>query len=355
MIFSKTDHEVMTFALELANKGRYYVQPNPMVGCVITDKNNEIIASGFHQQYGNAHAEVNALADLAQSTNILPRQTLKIFITLEPCCHQGKTPACVDVIIDSGIKTVIIAMLDPNPNVSGKGVELLKAQGIKVLVGLQAQQARQLNQVFIKAMTEKLPFVTCKVGMSLDGKTAMNNGQSKWITSKESRLDGQRLRMTCDAIVTGSGTVLADNPHLTVRLPDVLRPPIRIVLDTQAKIQSDANIFSDHAPSQHYTKHNAVLNQQGSIDLKILFAQLYRQGICHILLEAGAKLVGSMLTEQLIDEFVFYSAPLIMGSQAKSAIALPVEQLEEAVRLNITQVRPIGQDLKIIATPLKSL
>lgn len=347
----------MATAITLAAKGRYHTQPNPMVGCVIVDGHNTIIAKGYHQQYGQAHAEINALNDLKQLVCQPNRASLKMFITLEPCCYHGKTAACTNAIIQSGIKTVIIAMLDPNPKVSGQGVMVLEKNGIKVLVGVQAQSAQALNPAFIQAMQTSLPFITCKIGMSLDGKTAMANGQSKWITSLQARADVQKLRMGVDAIMTGVGTVLADNPNLSVRLEQLVsRPPIRIVLDSQARLNGHYQIFLSNTPNQpttqHITKHNTPLNAQGQIDLPLLLAQLFNQGIRHILLEAGSILVGSMLKAQLINQFVIYTAPKLLGCSARDVIKLPIDSLDEAINLELTQVRLIGQDIKITAKPI---
>lgn len=339
------DQATMQLALNLAQQGRYCVQPNPMVGCIITNPDNKVVAQGYHQDYGKAHAEVNALANF--QTN--KPQTHKLFVTLEPCCHQGKTPPCVNAIINSGIKTVFIAMLDPNPKVSGKGVKLLKQAGIKVSIGLCKQEAQALNKPFIKAMQTGLPFVVCKIAMSLDGKTAMANGQSKWITSPASRDDAQTLRLASDAILTGSGTVLADNPRLTVRLSECSRPPIRIVLDTQNKIPADFNIFSNDATTHHHTRHNTDLNSDNKIALEPLLRQYHQDGINHILLEAGNTLVGAMLEQHLIDEFVFYTAPLLLGNTAKSAITMPIDNLSDAAKLEIINTQMIGKDLKITA------
>lgn len=348
MAFLPSESKAMSLALQLAQKGRYCTQPNPMVGCVITDAKDQVIASGYHKRYGGAHAEINALKSLKEITPPPQPSRLKIFTTLEPCCFSGKTPPCIDAIISSGIKTIIVAMIDPNPKVSGKGIARLKQVGINVGVGLLAAEAQQLNLPFIKSMQTKMPFVRCKIAMSLDGKIAMANGNSKWITSTASRADAQKLRAEADAILTGSGTVLVDNPHLTARHPDCSRAPIRIVLDTNNRIKKNANIFSNEAKTWIYSKDNSIL-KNNKIALKPLLKELYNKQIYHILLEAGSNLVSSFLSEQLIDELIIYTAPLLLGTDTKEVVNLKINNLDEALKLNITSVQQIGNDVKISA------
>lgn len=352
MIFSKAEYVVMALALKLAQKAKYHTQPNPMVGCVITDADNQVLASGYHQHYGGNHAEVEALNVLEQLNHSPIRQRLKLFVTLEPCCFVGKTPPCTEIILKSGIKKVVIAMLDPNPKVSGRGVKILKKSDVDVKIGLLETEAKQLNYAFVKAMKIQRPFVRCKIAMSLDGKTAMKNGQSHWISNQHARDDVQMLRMEADAILTGSGTVLSDNPHLNVRQKNCTRPPVRIVLDTNNRIALSAYIFSNEAPTLHCTRNNTqVLDNK--IALKPLLKKLHQQGINHILLEAGSTLVGTMLAAGLIDEFIIYTAPLIMGSGTKNMVDLAIKSLENAIRLEIKSVRMIGNNLKITAVPEK--
>ncbi len=345
MTFLKIDYKIMSLAIKLAQKGKYHTQPNPMVGCVITDHDHNILATGYHKKYGGDHAEIVALKNLANNKN-----ATIAYITLEPCCYHGKTPACTDALIKSNIKTVIIASLDSNPKVSGMGVKELKKNSIKVSHGLMQQEENRLNKAFVKAHNTQTPFVVAKIAMSLDGKTATSSGQSKWITSKHSRLDGQKLRMQADAILTGSGTVIADNPNMTVRLDGVSRQPIRLVIDSDNKVSRRANIFNSLAETRHFTKYNAPI-KNGKIDLKKLLQNLYQDNINHILLEAGANLVGIMLKMGLIDELVIYTSPIIMGKNSKSAFGLNIVNLNDAVKLDINNIVIIGNDLKIIATP----
>jgi diaminohydroxyphosphoribosylaminopyrimidine deaminase/5-amino-6-(5-phosphoribosylamino)uracil reductase len=342
--FSINDTHFMSLALKLANKGVYGVQPNPMVGCVIV-KNKQIVAKGYHQTFGQAHAEINALAQINHQAS-----NTTMYVTLEPCAHQGKTPPCAQAIIDAGVEVVVIATLDPNPLVSGKGVAMLENAGIKVKTGLLEDEAKNLNRGFIKRMKTNFPFVTCKIAMSLDGKTAMASGESKWITGAAARQDVQKLRAKNQAILTGSGTILADNPSLTVRLDNINSTPLRVVIDGKNKITNTTlKIFSSDAPTQVFNPGNTPL-KDGKLDLSNVLLQLATQGVNSILLEAGAGLCGAMLEAGLIDEFVIYTAPILMGSDAASMVTLPIENMANKVELNISDIRMVGKDIKITAT-----
>lgn len=343
--FSINDIQIMSLALKLASQGRHGVGANPMVGCVIT-KNDQPIAQGYHQTYGQAHAEINALAQLNHQA-----QAATLYLTLEPCSHQGKTPPCAQAIINSGVSKVIIAMLDPNPLVNGQGVAMLKAAGIIVQIGLLAEQAILLNRGYITRMHHGRPFVTCKIASSLDGKTAMHSGESKWITGEYARQEVQTLRSTHQAIMTGSGTLLADNPCMTLRQAGVDFTPLRIVIDGKHQItDTTLNIFSDEAPTQVFNPDNTPLASSGKLDLRAVLQQLGHQGINSILLEAGPGLIGAMIEYQLIDEFIIYTAPLLMGSSAHSMIQLPIDTMSQALRLTISDVRMVGDDLRITAS-----
>lgn len=345
MSFSKIDYQMMTLAISLAKKGKYHTQPNPMVGCVITDDKDNILATGYHKYYGGDHAEIVALKNLNNN------KECTMYVSLEPCCFHNKTPACTKAIIKSNIKRVVIATLDVNPKVAGKGVLELKKHNINVSYGLLATQAADINREFIDAHTNKTPFIRAKIAMSIDGKTATEDGQSKWITNEYARDDVQKLRAKADAILTGSGTVIADNPYMTVRFKKVSRPPIRLVIDSQNIINKSANIFNNTAPTRHYTKDNTQLDKNGKINLKALLQQLYNDNINHILLEAGATLTGLMLEQKLIDEIIIYTAPTIMGSNARSAFNINIDSLDKTIKLNIKSIRLIGDNIKIIATP----
>ena len=334
----------MDLALKLAHQGMQGVGANPMVGCVI-EKAGSIIAQGYHQTFGQAHAEVNALEQINYQA-----KDSTLYVTLEPCSHQGKTPPCAQAIINSGVKKVIIAMLDPNPLVSGQGVSMLKNSGIEVEVGLLEEQAQQLNRGFIKRMETQRPFVTCKIAMSLDGKTAMASGESQWITGEAARTDVQHLRAKNQAIVTGSGTVLSDNPLMTVRLDTSTVTPLRVVIDSQQQITDQTfNIFSDDAPTLLLNPGNSKILKNGKIDLADALKQLGKQGINTVLLEAGPNLIGAMIEAKLVDELVIYTAPLLMGSNANSMATLALNTMENKIQLDLSDIRMVGNDIRITA------
>jgi len=335
----------MDLALKLARLGIHGVGANPIVGCVI-EKDGKIIATGYHKTFGQAHAEINALDEINHQA-----QGATLYVTLEPCAHQGKTPPCVQAIINSGVKKVIISTLDPNPLVSGKGVDMLKNTGIEVLSGLLEYQACEQNRGFIKRMKTGLPFVTCKIAMSLDGKTSMSSGESKWITSDSARVDVQKLRSKHQAVMTGSGTILADNPLMTVRLEHLNTTPLRVVIDGKDKVTDKAlNIFSKDAPTQVFNSKNTKLNRLEKLDLQDILTQLGTQDINSVLLEAGPGLVGAMIEENLIDEFVIYTAPILMGSDANSMANLNITNMGDKINLNISDIRMVGSDIRTTAS-----
>ncbi len=342
--FSTNDTQFMSLALKLARKGQYGVQSNPMVGCVIV-KNGEIIADGYHQTFGEAHAEIDALTKINYQAN-----DATLYVTLEPCAHQGKTPPCVQAIIDAGVESVVIATLDPNPLVSGKGIAMLKDAGIVVKIGLLEDEAKQLNRTFIKRMKTNLPFVTCKIAMSLDGKTAMASGKSKWITGESARADVQKLRAQHQAIMTGSGTILDDNPSMTVRLDTLNSQPLRVVVDGKNQITDmSLNIFSTDTETQVFNTENTKVNSVGKLDLNDILSQLAIQGVNSILLETGPHLIGAMVGAGLVDEFIIYMAPILMGNGANSMINLPIQTMGDKLALTIKDIRMVGEDIKITA------
>jgi diaminohydroxyphosphoribosylaminopyrimidine deaminase/5-amino-6-(5-phosphoribosylamino)uracil reductase len=343
--FSINDTQNMALALKLASQGKYGVKSNPMVGCVIV-KHEKIIAKGYHQTFGKAHGEINALQQINHQA-----QGATFYITLEPCSHQGKTPSCAQAIIDSGAKTVIITMLDPNPLVNGKGIAMLENAGIEVKIGLLENDALTLNQGFIKRMKINQPFVRCKIAMSLDGKTSMNSGESKWITSETARLDVQKLRANHQAIMTGSGTIINDNPLMTLRLDNINSTPLRVVIDSKNQItDTSLNIFNTDAPTLILNPANTKTLASGKLDLGDVLTQLGNQGINNVLLEAGPKLIGAMIKSNLIDEFIIYMAPILMGSDANSMLNLVIKNMADKIKLNIVDVRMLGDDIKITAT-----
>lgn len=342
--FSKNDSQYMSLAMKLAARGREGVEANPMVGCVIV-KDDQIIAKGYHQTFGEAHAEINALSQINFQAN-----GATLYVTLEPCSHQGKTPPCAQTIIDSGVKQVVIATLDPNPLVSGQGLSMLESADIKVNVGLLEAEALTLNRGFIKRMQTGLPFVTCKIAMSLDGKTSMSSGESKWITSESARLDVQYLRAKNQAIMTGSGTILSDNPSMTVRLDNSIASPLRVVIDSKQQISNQIlNVFSSDAPTLVLNPGNSKILKNGKLDLQDALKQLGEQGLNTVLLEAGPNLIGAMIEKDLIDEFVIYTAPILMGSNANSMATLALNMMEDKIQLNISDIRMVGKDIRITA------
>ena len=346
MTFSHQDSQCMALALKLSMKGRSTVGANPMVGCVIT-RDGKIIAQDYHREYGKAHAEVNALDQIKNQA-----KDAIMYVTLEPCSHHGKTPPCTKSIIKSGVKKVILAMLDPNPLNCGKGVKLLQDAGIEVDVGLLENEVRDLNRGFVKRMLTGLPFVTSKIAMSLDGKTAMSSGESKWITSEQSRNDVQKLRHNNQAIMTGSGTVIKDNPNLTVRLNDSEISPLRVVIDSGDKITNQKlNIFSSDASTLVLNSNNSSVLSNGKIDLKATLIKLGEMGINNLLVEAGSGLNGAMIEMGLIDEYIIYTAPIILGSDAQSMVQIPLTKMAEKINLDIIEIRIIGEDIKIKAIP----
>jgi len=344
MSFSQQDTECMALALKLSKKGRASVGANPMVGCVIT-RDGKIVAQDYHRQYGKSHAEVNALDQIK-----LQGKGTKLYVTLEPCSHQGKTPPCTKALINAGVKNVVVAMLDPNPMVSGRGVKLLKDAGIEVEIGLLQSEAMELNRGFIKRMETGMPFVTTKIAMSLDGGTAMGSGESQWITSNATRLDVHKLRSNNQAIMTGSGTIINDNPKMTVRLNDFESNPLRVIVDSGNKISDqNLNIFSSDASTLVLNDGNSKILSNGKIDLKLTLIKLGEMGINNLLLEAGSGLNGAMLEAGLIDEFIIYTAPIILGSETRPMIGIPLTKISEKIQLNILDIRKIGEDIKIKA------
>ena len=346
MAFSHQDLQCMALAYKLSIKGRSTVGANPMVGCVIT-RDGKVIAQDYHHEYGKAHAEVNALDQIKHQA----KDTI-MYVTLEPCSHQGKTPPCTKAIVKSGAKKVIVSMLDPNPMICGRGVNLLQDAGIEVDVGLLENEARELNRGFVKRMLTGLPFVTSKIAMSLDGKTAMSSGESKWITSQQSRNDVQKLRCNNQAIMTGSGTVISDNPSLTVRLNDSEISPLRVVIDSGNKITNQKlNIFSSDTSTLVLNNSNSSVLSNGKIDLNAVLIKLGEMGINNLLVEAGSGLNGAMLEAGLIDEYIIYTAPIILGSDAQPMIQIPLTKMAEKINLDIVDIRNIGEDIKIKAIP----
>ncbi|WP_341503107.1 bifunctional diaminohydroxyphosphoribosylaminopyrimidine deaminase/5-amino-6-(5-phosphoribosylamino)uracil reductase RibD [Gallaecimonas sp. GXIMD4217] len=360
-MFSQDDHHWMARAIHLAQKGRYTVEPNPAVGCVLV-RDGKLVGEGWHIQAGGPHAEVHALRQAGDRA-----KGATAYVTLEPCSHHGRTPPCAQGLIDAGVARVVAAMVDPNPQVAGRGLKMLEAAGIETAHGLLAADARALNPGFLTRMEKGRPFVRIKLAASLDGCTALANGRSKWITGAEARADVQRLRALSGAIVTGSGTVLADEPALNVRaaqFPDPYplktpRQPLRVVLDRRQRLSPDNPFFAHELPTlvvsdskdpRHFPDGVEKLALAGGPEA--LLAELARRQINSVLVEAGASLAGAFIAAGLWDELVLYQAPKLMGLDSRGLLALPAfDHMAQVPRVRIADVRPVGQDLRLTLTP----
>lgn len=362
------DTVFMARAIQLAKKGQY-THPNPRVGCVMVN-NNKIIAEGFHKRAGEAHAEINAINSSTESL-----QDATAYVTLEPCSHTGKTPPCANALIDSKIKRVVIAMQDPNPQVAGQGIERLREAGIKVDIGVLEEQAKGLNPGFIKRMQQGLPWVRIKLAMSIDGRTAMASGESQWITGSAARQDVQRLRASADAILTGSGTVLKDDPSLNVRISahdlgineGELPQPLRVILDSRLQVSANAKMLKLEGDTCIYTTSDnqakkskleqagaslKTLKSDATLPLKEVLQDLATQQINEVHVEAGATLCGALLQQQLVDEIILYMAPSIMGSEARGLFDLPgLDKMKDKIEIKIVDIRAVGKNWRLQLTP----
>ncbi|MBA6396971.1 bifunctional diaminohydroxyphosphoribosylaminopyrimidine deaminase/5-amino-6-(5-phosphoribosylamino)uracil reductase RibD [Colwellia sp. BRX10-4] len=371
--FSAEDYRFMQRAIMLAKQGHFTTSPNPRVGCVLV-KGGEIVGEGFHQKAGEGHAEVNALAMAGKNA-----QGATAYVTLEPCSHYGLTPPCAKGLILAGIKHVIAAMVDPNPKVAGDGLKMLAQAGISSQHGLLREVAEDLNVGFIKQMTTGFPYVRCKLAASLDGKTAMKNGESKWITSPQARQDVQRLRAQSCAIISGADSILTDNAKMTVRWSELgelkdsyqeedVRQPIRVIIDTKNRLTPNLALFNEPSPIilirrtienihqwPHFVKQvalpvvNTLANEQ-QIDLPALLQYLAKLNLNDVLIESGARLAGAFIEQNLVDELILYQAPKLMGADSKSLVNMTsIESLSQAKELNIIDLRMIGKDIRITA------
>lgn len=362
-MFTPSDHQYMARALKLAEQGLYTTMPNPRVGCVIV-KNGSVIGEGAHLRAGESHAEVHALGRAGAEA-----RGADVYVTLEPCSHHGRTPPCADALINAGVGRVFVAMQDPNPKVAGDGITRLMANGIAVKVGLMEAQARDLNPGFVSRMTRDLPFVRCKIAASLDGRTALVNGTSKWITGECARKDVQHWRARSCAILTGVGTVLADNPQMNVRAFETGRQPLRVVADSRLSMSLDASILQGGNVLVAYAQDpygRAALmkgmgvellhlpDTHGRVDLEKLLKELSGRGINEVLVEAGQGLNGALLQEQLIDEFLFYYAPVLLGSGARGMFDIPeLTEMRQGTGVEILDIRQFGRDIRLRARPRK--
>jgi diaminohydroxyphosphoribosylaminopyrimidine deaminase/5-amino-6-(5-phosphoribosylamino)uracil reductase len=357
--FSPDDHAHMAHALRLAEKGLYSTSPNPRVGCVVV-RDGKVAGSGWHQFAGGPHAEINALAAAGRAA-----RGAAAYVTLEPCSHHGRTPPCAEALIAAGVARVIMAMEDPNPLVVGKGAALLRQAGVEVFAGLMETQAKALNAGFISRMTRQRPWVRMKIAASLDGKTALNNGASQWITSELARRDGHRLRARSCAVLTGIGTVLADNPELNVRYVETPRQPLRVVLDSGLRIPQDSRVLRGESAliftASAGEEKIAVLRSMGAtviplpgadgqVDLGKMMQALASLGINELLVEAGPRLNGALIQARLVDELVIYLAPYLIGHAARGMAELPeLAFLQEKRALIVHELRSIGTDIRISA------
>lgn len=358
------DHKFMAMALKLAEKGRATTHPNPRVGCVIT-RNGVIVGQGYHGFAGEPHAEVNALKDAGRYA-----EGGTLYVNLEPCCHQGRTPPCTDAIIKAGISRTVIAMEDPNPLVNRAGISALQNAGIVVETGVNHDRAVWLNRGFVRRITEGIPWVTLKIAVSLDGKTAMASGESQWITSESARTDAHRVRAESGAILTGIGTVLRDDPMMTARLPDVHRQPLRVILDSRlstptnaAILESPGNVLIITSPSETndaelFSQKNVEVigcpMKDGSIDLHEVMRELGTRQINNLMLEAGSRLSGGMLQHGLVDELIIYMAPDLLGSGARGMFQIPgLNTIADKYQLEFRDIRQVGRDLKLTLTVSK--
>lgn len=351
--------EAMLHAIELAKLGTGYVSPNPRVGAVILDENGEIIGEGWHKKYGGPHAEVEAI----RSGNRDNFDGCTIVVTLEPCSHTGKTPPCADLIIDNKFSKVVVGTLDKNPLVSGKGVELIRKSGIEVIVGVEQEQCEYLNRAFFKFVNQGVPYIILKVAQSIDGNIALSNGESKWITSSESRSKVQSLRADCDAILVGTNTIIADNPSLNVRELD-LPSPKKIILDKELYLPFDLKVFSEQDKNKIIVFHHSdnlkkiqlyeekgfktekiSLNENGHLSIAELVKILGKKyQITSLLVEGGARIYSSFLSEKLADEIHFYVAPKIIGSGINTFGQFKLSELADAPELKVIKNERLGSD-----------
>ncbi|PHM71914.1 bifunctional diaminohydroxyphosphoribosylaminopyrimidine deaminase/5-amino-6-(5-phosphoribosylamino)uracil reductase RibD [Xenorhabdus sp. KJ12.1] len=376
------DETYMSRALELAYQGRFTTSPNPNVGCVIV-KDDQIVGEGFHLRAGEPHAEVHALRMAGEKA-----KGATAYVTLEPCSHHGKTPPCSDALIAAGISRVVVAMQDPNPQVAGRGLYKLQQAGIAVEHGLMMEQAEMLNKGFLKRMRTGFPYLQLKLGASLDGRTALASGESKWITSPAARQDVQKLRAQCSAILSTSATVLADDPSLTVRWNELdaetqavypqesLRQPVRIIVDSKNRVTPQHQVVqqtgqcwlahtdldgSDRADSADKNEQQwpdniekILLPVHGTgVDLVLLMMQLGKRQVNSVWAECGPTLAGALLSLGLVDELILYIAPKVLGNSARGLFAIPeLQKLSDAPEFTLIDVQQIGPDVRLRLKPL---
>lgn len=361
MSFSSFDHECMALAMRLAAKGLYSTHPNPRVGCVIADA-GKVLACGWHRAAGQAHAEILALAEAGSAA-----RGSTAYVTLEPCSHHGRTPPCTEAMIEAGIRRVVVALADPNPAVDGRGIARLREAGVEVEGGLTEELARALNAGFVKRMAEGRPWVRVKCAQSLDGRTALKSGESRWISSPQSRRDVQHWRARSDALLTGIGTVVADDPRMTVRLGGDARQPLRVIADSRFRIEPESRILQQPGralvvgcafnpmPRPLLDRGIECLALPGhgqQVDLPALLRALAEREINEVQVEAGSALCGALLDQRLVDEILLYQAPVLLGDQAPAAFRIgPLESMDERVHLEVLETVRVGPDWRIRLKP----
>ncbi len=363
MSFTAADARHMARALQLARRGLYSTHPNPRVGCVIV-KDGRVVGEGWHERAGEPHAEIHALRAAGAAA-----RGATVYLTLEPCCHHGRTPPCSDALIAAGIGRLVAAMRDPNPQVAGQGFEALRRAGVAVESGLMEAEAAALNPGFIQRMQHGRPWVRVKLAASLDGRTALASGESKWITGEAARADVQRWRARSDAILTGIGTVLADDPALTVRDLPVPRQPLRVVLDSALRCPPAARLLREGGSSLLVTAAAQAAGasalraagaevirlggSSGRIDLAAVLAELGARQVNELLVEAGATLCGALLAARLVDELVLYYAPHVLGTGGRGMFDIgALATMTERIALQVLDVRRVGADIRIVARPV---
>ena len=359
---SAADHEFMARALRLAELGLYSSTPNPRVGCVIV-KDGVVVGEGWHRRAGEAHAEIHALQAAGDQA-----RGATAYVTLEPCSHHGRTPPCADALIAAGVSRVVAAMQDPNPQVSGRGLALLRNAGIVTDCGVLGSEAQELNIGFVSRMTRGRPWLRLKLATSLDGKTALENGASQWITGPEARQDGHRFRARACAILSGIGTVRDDDPLLNVRGVETERQPLKVVLDSRLELPLNAKLLEgggvlvacaidvaarSAALRQRGAEILCLPNPEGKVDLPELMMELGRRGINEVHVEGGSRLSGALLVAGLVDEFLIYLAPCLIGHAARGIFNIPaLESLADKAQLSIRDLRMLGSDVRILARPI---
>ena len=354
----------MSRALKLAEKGLYSTHPNPRVGCVVVNE-DAVVGEGWHERAGLPHAEILALREARDAA-----RGATVYVNLEPCCHQGRTPPCTGFLIDAGIKRVVAAMEDPNPQVAGGGIQNLRGVGIDVDVGVQRQAAETLNRGFVQRMKTGRPWVTVKVAASLDGRTATRSGKSKWITNELARRDVHHWRARSSVVLTGSGTVRADNPALTVRHVDAGRQPLRVVVDSLFSTARDARVVTapgrvliatasaDYAQSENIDAEGVevvyVPGTDNKVDLAALMDHLSQREVNEILVEAGPTLSGAMMKAGLVNEVLIYIAPCLLGVEGRGMFDLNgLDSLTDCSQFDITDLRQFGDNLRITLKPME--